>query len=299
MYTIDQGLKKTFMDSSWIPVPVGTNNPDPYQTAAGTGDIEVINVINGGSGYDAVNSYIYVTITGDGTSTASANVIVNNGSISSVVMANTGSNYTNANVTINAYSSANALYAYPTGSGSVAISPVSPIGGHGFDPVSELGCNRIMISVEFNGSENGYVPTDINYRQIGIVSNPTALSTYPNLANGSIYNITTNLIVTSGLGLFVSDETVYQQNSQGVVIFSGTVLSFDSVNNILKMINTSGTPSLNNLLYGQVSGTSRVLLSVNTPDFIRYSGYITYIENRTGIQRSVDGIEQYRFILAY
>ena len=85
-----------------------------------------------------------------------------NGSVTSVVLANTGSNYTNANVTIGAYSSANLLYPYPTGNGAIATAPVSPIGGHGFDPVSELGCNRVMVSVEFNGSEGGNVPTDID-----------------------------------------------------------------------------------------------------------------------------------------
>jgi hypothetical protein len=299
LYTIDAGSKKSFMDSNWIPVPVGTNNPDPYLTSGGTGDIEVMNIVSGGTGYDATNSFITVTVTGDGTTPATANAYVSNGAISSIVVSNTGKNYTYANVTINTYSSANLLYPSTYGSGAVVNSPVSPIGGHGFDPVSELGCNRVMLSVEFNGSENGYIPTDIDYRQIGVVSNPTALSTYPNLANAAIYSITTNLNVTTGLGNFISDETVVQKNNAGVVIFSATVLSFDYSGNVVKLINTSGTPVLNSLVYGQTSGTSRVLLSVNTPDFIQYSGYITYIENRTGIQRSIDGIENYRFILAY
>jgi hypothetical protein len=50
-------------------VPVGQNTPNPIQTAAGSGDIEVINVTDGGSGYDTANGAITVTITGDTTGT--------------------------------------------------------------------------------------------------------------------------------------------------------------------------------------------------------------------------------------
>ena len=37
----------------------------------------------------------------------------------------------------------------------------------------------------------------------------------------------------------------------------------------------------------------------STPDFIAYSGYIAYIENRVSVQRSKDGIEQFKFVLGF
>ena len=167
-----------------------------------------------------------------------------------------------------------------------------------------------MYAVEFNGTEtlNGvdYIPTDIDYRQIGLLVNPMANDTYPNFANNSIYDLTTQLTVAGGVGgLFTSDETVVQidntvgSTTVGQTVFTATVLSFNSATNVLKLINTSGTPIVNGSIKGNSSGAARTILAVNTPKFIKFSGYIAYIENRTGVQRSIDGIEQFKFVLGY
>ena len=42
MYTIDRAAKLKFFDSSWMPIPVGENTPNPIQSSAGCGDVEVI-----------------------------------------------------------------------------------------------------------------------------------------------------------------------------------------------------------------------------------------------------------------
>ena len=70
-----------------------------------------------------------------------------------------------------------------------------------------------------------------------------------------------------------------------------------------KYIFLSGTPIINDALIqdasGAVSVAVRTLLATNDPDFILYSGYMTYIENRTAIQRSPDGTEQFRLVLRF
>jgi hypothetical protein len=303
MYTIDSGLKRKFMDVNWIPVSVSANtSPNPVSTSAGWGDIEVINVTNGGSGYDQVNTTIVVSITGANSVPATANVSISNtvnGVITDIIVGNPGTNYTSANVTINAYTSANLNFVSPIGSGATAIAPVSPVGGHGYDPISELGTSHVMFSVEFNGSEGGYIPTDIDYHQIGLLITPIAQSTLPNPANGEIYKTTTDLVVAAGFGFFTGDEIVYQGTSLQTAIFSGTVLSYDDISGTIKLINTTGTPIPNASIYGKSSKTVRTLLSINYPDFIPYSGYLSYIENRSAIQRSSDGIEQFRFVVQY
>ena len=194
MYTIDAGLKRKFMDSTWIPVPVGANTPNPIQSSAGYGDIEVINMVNTGSGYDPANSTITVTITGDGSS-AAGTAEVSNGAITNIVVTNTGANYTYANVSVTSSS----------GSGASAIAPISPIGGHGFDPVSELGCGHVLFTCEFNGSEGGKIPVDIDYRQVGLLINPVALSSYPYPADKPIYKTTTDFVVAPGFGAYTAD----------------------------------------------------------------------------------------------
>jgi hypothetical protein len=306
MYTIDAGLKKSFLDPEWMPIPIGANTPQPYLTTAGYGDIEVINVTNGGSGYDAVNTFIVVTVSGDGTGTV-ANVTssqITNGVIKDVVVkvGFSGNNYTYANVSINAYTSANLTYISPTGTGATAVAPISPIGGHAYDPISELGCNHVMYSVEFNGTEGGILPTTgVNLHQVGLLVNPQIYgSSGPELANGAIYNTSTQFLVSAGAGnVYTSGEIVRQLDTNGNVTYFGTVLNFNTTTNILQLINTSGTYTVGQSIIGLSSGASRVVFTVTPPSLIPFSGYITYIENRVGVQRSDDGIEQFKFVLGY
>ena len=156
-----------------------------------------------------------------------------------------------------------------------------------------------MFTTEFNGSEGGIIPTDIDYRQVGLVLNPTALSTYPYPANSSIYKVSTDFVVASGFGAYVSDETIYQGSSLATATFSATVLNFNVATNTVALINIFGTPTLNAPVFATSSGTVRTLLSVSVPDFQSFSGYLAYVENRSGIQRSSDGIEQFRFIVGF
>ena len=288
IYTIDIGSKTKFMDSVWIPVPIMETTLNPLKRSAGCGDIEVINVLNGGSGYDPANSTIAVSITGDG-SGAVASAVSSSGAITDIIVTNPGTNYSFA--TINIVSG--------SGAGANVSGPISPIGGHGFDAVTELGCNHVMLTATFNGSEGGYIPTDIDYRQVGILNNPLALSTYPNFANSNIYKTSTDFIVASGFGTYVNDEILYQGSSLESASFSAKVLSFNSVSNIINLINITGNPIINSPVFGNSSGTVRTLLGVSTPDFITFSGKINYIENRSGVQRSSDGIEQFKFVLGY
>jgi hypothetical protein len=306
MYTIDAGLKKRFLDSEWMPVPVSSNTPQPYLTTAGYGDVQVINVTNGGTGYDAVNTFIVVTVTGDGTGVV-ANVSssqITNGVIKDVVVKAgfSGNNYTFANVSINAYTSANLIYISPLGSNATAIAPISPVGGHAYDPISELGCNHVMYSVEFNGAEGGVLPTSgVDLHQVGLLVNPQMYgSSGAELANGAIYNTSTQFLVSAGAGnVYTSGEIARQLDTNGNVLFYGTVLSFNTSTNILQLINISGTYTVGQSIIGLSSGASRVVFTVTPPSLIPFSGYITYIENRVGVQRSDDGIEQFKFVLGY
>lgn len=288
IYTIDISSKVKFMDSEWMPVPVGNRNPNPLVASAGYGNIDVINVTNGGSSYDTSNASVIVTITGDGTG-AAATAVVENGNVTNIVVTNAGSNYTYANVAITS----------ALGSGALAFAPISPVGGHGYDPISELGCSHVMYTCQLNGSEGGEIPTDIDYHQIGLLVNPTSLASTPNPANGSVYRTTTDFVVAAGLGTYSLDETVYQGPSLAESTFSGTVLSFDVASNTIRLINTTGTPVLNNPVYGDISKTARNLLTISSPNFTLFSGHIIYVENRAGVQRSADGIEQLKFVLGY
>ena len=295
LYSIDTGAQINFMDSSWMPVPIGNNSSDlndPLLTTPGYGSIDVINVTFGGTGYSATTPPT-VTITGDGTG-ASAFVNLSNGAITDVIMNNPGANYTTATVSVS-----------PTigtgGSSATIIAPISPVGGHGNDPIAELGCCYIMYTCTFNGSEGGTIPTDVAYRQVGLLTNPVDTTSTTSLSTGtqSIYKISTDLIVAQGAGTYLNDEIIYQVDTSGAVTFSATMLDFMLSTNVISVINITGTPIENLPVFGTTSGCVRTLLNTNPTNFVPQSGYISYIENRPGIQRSNDGIEQFKFVLSF
>jgi hypothetical protein len=65
------------------------------------------------------------------------------------------------------------------------------------------------------------------------------------------------------------------------------------------MINTIGYLTYNAPVFGNTSQTVRTLLTSSSPSYVSSSGYLTYIENRAGIQRSSDGIEQFKIIIGF
>lgn len=291
MYTISTGLKQKFMDDAWMPVPVGNTVPNPVETTKTYGSIDTVNITNGGTNYNTANSPVTITITGDGTG-AVANATVAGGIVTNIVVANTGYNYTYANVSISS----------GQGAGATATVYPSPVGGHGFNPISELGCRHIMLTSKFTKNESGNLPTDIDFRQIGILSNPYAyFGTSIGQANAEIYKTTTDFVVSQGSGSYTPDEIVYQSNDGLITnaFFKGTVLSFDAVSNLVKLINTEGNAANNTLLIGNTTQTARVALQAQYPSFIPFSGYMMYLENRVPVQRNADGSEQIKLVLGY
>lgn len=290
IYTIDAGSKIKFMDSTWMPVPIGNNRLNPTISPVGYGGIEVINVLYGGSGYNPTST-INVVIDGDGTG-AAAYVTLSEDTILDVVVTNPGSNYTYANISLVTDTN------YPPSSVAILEAPTSPIGGHGFDPISELGAAELMYTVEFNGDESGMIPTDIDYRQLGLIVNPISSITSPETADEDIYKTSTDFLVAAGAGIYTSDEVIYQGPKNNPT-FKGLMLSFDTSSNIINILPIKGTAKLNTPMFGTNSGCVRTLLAINYPTFTIESGYLTYIENRPPIVRSFDGIEQFKFVLSY
>jgi hypothetical protein len=112
-----------------------------------------------------------VTFIGDGKGAkAYSRVNTATGSISNVSVISVGSNYTRASVLI----TANAIH----GSGATANAVISPIGGHGSDPIRELGGDRLMLNIKFSNEDglsangNGYIPSNTEFRTISILKDP-------------------------------------------------------------------------------------------------------------------------------
>jgi hypothetical protein len=294
LYSIDIGAKLKFFDENWMPLSIDTHRKSMNNNTIGSGEVSVINVYNTGQGYSNDNAFNITTsieIEGDGTG-ALARAIVANNKVEKIVMTNFGSNYTFATANV----VPNIGYA---GNSAVLIPEISPIGGHGHNLLTELGCKTLMVTAEFNGTETGTLPDNIDYRQIGLLTNPEiTVGSSTVFANSSIYKSTHDISVSQGSGIYQQDEIVYQGDLNNPT-YSGRVLNFDQTNNILYLINTHGTVSLYQGLYGTISNTSRIILQETVEQVIPYSGSIIYIENRTKVQRTPSGLEQFRLTLKY
>jgi hypothetical protein len=173
-----------------------------------------------------------VSITGDGSGMVARALVNTNSSnsISQIEILNRGSGYT--------YAVANVV-GNTGGSTNSAILDVvlGPKGGHGFDAEYELGATALCISARFSNNESGTIPTENDFRTIGILKDPL----YANVA----------LTITSLTGSFVVGETVQQANS----LATGVVTSFDSVSS-MSLTNVNGVFITNQIVTGQTTGAT-------------------------------------------
>ena len=92
--------------------------------------------------------------------------------ISQIVIINTGSNITRANVYIqNNYSNFDTTF---VAANLQAIVP--PPGGYGADPVSQLNVQGLGICFKFSNTENNTIPINMYYNKVGILKNPYCLT---------------------------------------------------------------------------------------------------------------------------
>lgn len=163
---------------------------------------------------DEYEIYPYVYVWGDGTESrvAEARAIIDSGSANSIVeieMLDVGRDYRygesypgetpdTAPITINsAFIDLPATVSQSANFRPAVLKPIlSPPGGHGSDILKEFAAKRICISTKFTNSEAGTIPTQNDFRQVGIIKNPLYT------------NVDLILKGSSTVGNFVVGETV-------------------------------------------------------------------------------------------
>lgn len=291
MYTLSAEERIRFMTSSYIPVQTLTldNNTLQWrvQQDAVDGAIESVKITNVGTGYTN-SSNIIITFTGDGSSAnAIARINSTSQTISSIVMTNKGRNYTYADISISGGG----------GSNAAARAMISPPGGHGADPLRELGGSYLILNPRVRSTEDGKLVAANEFRQVAIIQDPVEAAT-GNVASGSAYSQILTLTVSSGSENYQKDETVYQGGSVSTATFTGIVADWDSGNNQLKLTSTTGTP-ISATITGNTSTTSRVVESVTNKELVNQSGQLLYIDYVQPIIRSVDQTEDYKIVLKF
>lgn len=215
------------------------------------------------------------------------------GQIRTISMIATGADYSTANVQFTANS----------GSGATAKPIISPLGGHGFNPVNELFGKYVMMNVQLKGAESNTLPTNNDIRTIGIIRDP--LLRNGSAANTSVIDQTHRINVSFVSGDFSQDEIIRGGTSGAkarLVYFANTNNS--RTRGTLKLIRLvtngiGGTFVPGETLTGLTSGFTANVVSYTRPALKEYSGVIIYNENRIPITRSSDQIEDIKIVLSF
>ena len=336
MYNITTSEIGKFVTTDFVPV-----STDSDVTAAATdGGIESLK-ITAGSGY--TNGTYYAAVYGDGTSQGTSSgaivrITVASGAIASfgltagtdTTVHATGASYTYGFVNLGAgytFSDSDLTSASNMGGSGGAVEVIiSPEGGHGKNAVTELGGHYLMTATTISQAENDDFSTANDFRQVGIVIDPTNYGT-TTVATATTARQTYAVKFASSTGVFEADEVITQASTGA----SGKVVEWDTVLSILyyqqesfKGFGTNATTgglvafSGTNLITGGTSGATGTPSSTSsetvtlansntltltsgyaTPELQEDSGDIIYLENRKPIQRASDQTEDIKIIIEF
>lgn len=297
LYSIPTGLKNKFFTNKYMPV---IRDSIVFDNAE-NGRIDIIKIIDGGSGYfsgGSVNNYAVASVTGDGTG-ADVTVNVQDGVISAINILDGGTNYTQATIVIN-----DPLQTL-IGTDANLQAIISPQYGHGFDPTRELGASSLMISVDFQGDVEGNYPVENDgtdtFRQVCILKDPKTANAVQ-FVSGSIYPMYTKLFTSNPPVDFTSGEIVYVGTSFETSTFSAKVIHFDNANNVLYVNGISGNVAATtaDTIYQKDNPTAAAkIFTVDEPDINIFTGEILYIENKEKIIRSDDQTETVKLVVEF
>lgn len=150
-----------------------------------------------------------VTILGDGEGAKAISVVnTSTKSIQNILMVEDGLNYTYANVSVTGNTGSLVI-----ANSAVVRAIISPKGGHGFDPYSEFGANKISVSTTFSNADVN-IPVTNEYRRIGILANPKydgVILQISNASAGFIEGETVSQLLqdTFNIDVYNSDEYEY------------------------------------------------------------------------------------------
>lgn len=299
MFTVSPADVLKFVSTDFIPVKTLSTNPgttDAYytqwlvQAAAVDGSINHIQVVNPGTLYASAPT---VQIVGDGTNAAATAVFdAGTGQVTGITVTNKGSGYTYATVT---------LTGGTTGTNATAQAIISPKGGHGKDPVEELGGFYVMMNVRLEYDDGaGDFPVENDYRRIMLVRDPfnfntTVVASTTTLSSMRIFNV-------SGVsGTFQVDEVITGATSgaAGRIVRSWSESGVNKISFVQTRVeNPQGKLFTNGeSITGGSSSATATISSIVDPEVQADSGDVLYVENRRPINRALDQIEDIKIIV--
>ena len=286
-----------------------------FQVGVQYGKIKVIGnplgdgVLNG-STFTVVPTCV---VKGDGTG-ASALPNVIEGNISSLLILNSGSGYTNVTASI-----IDPLFDFdPEDPISIDVRadlrPVlSPKGGHGWNMIDEMHCRHILLYGYITEANNNDIGATNTYSHLGIVKNPEFLSASANSANTPTVFDNRIAVSTNQFNFATVDTVLTQTDVNNTTTFTGKVHEVDETSNTVYIAsymgpypnaanNDNSFDYTNNLINPQGQR-----ITINSPkadntvesDYVQRSGTVYFMEDFVPLARTSTSREEYKLVLEF
>ncbi len=185
------------------------------------------------------------------------------------------------------------------GTAATARAIISPIGGHGKDPVGELGGYYTVANVKIEYDESDFI-TKNDYRIMGIVSGILNYGTTV-IATANTLRATKKLTCNTLVGSFDEDEEIIGGTSGAhAIVVQSDETSPAAAIQYYQTPDTGFTAfSVSETVTGQVSGATAAITALNNPEIAPYKGKILYVENRRPLMRSPDQYEDIKIVVIH
>ena len=237
-------------------------------------------------------------------------------SVGGVTVVNSGNSFTTATLDV---------LQQGTGAGaSAAITPIiPPKGGHGYDPVTELGGYFIMVNSKLTQDESGTFTTTNDFRKIGLLTDPNSDGAFTKYSGttatqAKTFTFTSNTAAISG-DITISQNSVGANGATAYVVdvnaSASTIRVIDVTNGANASAGYDGKPgsfqcTTSNVASGfsgvsaatatfTYTGGSAVLTNVANGSMQIGSGDVIYIENRAPVARASDQTEDIKLIIEF
>lgn len=289
MYTIDTDSILKFLTPEFMPVLACST----VQAAAVDGAIDVIKITYAGNAYVSTPT---VNIVGDG-SGATAVATLSGATVANITMTARGSAFHVANVT---------LTGGAPGANAQARAIMGPPGGHGKNPIDELGAYYVMVTAKLNYDEgSGDFPVTNDFRRIGMLIDPQNHGSNVR-ANANTLTAVYSLTTANTTAAFAVDEII-TGNVSGAVgkILSTTdpVVGGAAETRFIQPLADANTNQVafttSDYITGSNSGSVGRVTAVNSPEVKLHSGTVLYVDNRRAISRAADQSESIHIVIEF
>lgn len=221
------------------------------------------------------------------------------GSVGGVTVVNSGNSFTTATMTVSTQPGASSP------SGAVVTPIIPPKGGHGYDPVSELGGFFTMINTKLTQSESGAFTTSNDFRKIGLLKDPNTNGGYVRYSSDTADQA--KVVTFSANNEVITGDITITQAASGATAYvvdvnaaASTMRVIDTTNGISDTNGYDGKPGSLQTSQAATSGTlSFTVGAVANGAMSIGSGEIIYIENRAPVARAADQTEDIKLIIEF